>query len=373
MKKILALIIAFTVISVGFAGYADEPMFAVTNGGATFEFEDVFPKLAGQAELKDSEFASKGQFVYSSWVNASYSGTYTVDFSVDKSGQYSVHFITAFVMENFSSVTFKIDDTLIAENGNYSSEPHTDTKINSTSPQSGNKYLQDFSKSMNLDEGVHTMTLTVSGASIAGGRNAYAFDSISIYQPKEYTDISVESPDFVKCGDEIPLSVLDQDGVKAEARNYESLEYSTDTQELIDIRNGKIYARNCGVGRISIKMTTSKAELNRDISVSIVPSNGLEIKSVERNGQTVSVNIYAADDYTGGTSLFLVGYDVINGIKCLIAGSKTAKVESLSQGQECQVDFDLSDWDEFKQLNLFMYNGNTGASFGALAFVKDIN
>ena len=371
MKKIIAFILALTLLSVGFV-YADEPEFAVKDGGATFEFEDVFPKLAEQATLKDSEFASKGKFVYSSWVNPSFSGSYPVDFSVDKSGEYSVHFLTAFVMENFSAVRFSIDDTLIAENSNYSAEPHKDTKIDSASPQIGNKYLQDFFKTMYLEEGTHTMTLIVQGASGAGGRNAFAFDSISIYQPKDYTDISISSPDVVKCGGEIPVLVLDQDGAAVESRNYESLEFSTDTPEFIKIDGEKLYAVNCGNGNIKVTLKTDKNEFVRDISVKIIPSNGLEIKSVVKNSQSVKVTVAASDDYTGGTSLFLAGYDKANDIKCLITGSKTEKIGELLAGQETEISFDLSEWNEFKQLDLYMYNGNTNTAFGVLAFIKDI-
>lgn len=338
--------------------------------GATFEFEDVFT-WAEQYKKADSN-ASGGYLIKSGGIDTSITvPTYGEDvtFTVTDAGVYSVHFLCNMVCENLTFVKFSIDDTVIADNSNGTSKPHTSTKLEAINQQIGSKNIEDFYAEMNLTEGEHTMHLIMTREYNC---HAAAFDSIYFYQPKQYTQMNVNCPNMATSGDEIPISITDQDLIAVDSRNYSSLEVTTDTPSIININAGKVYARNPGKGKIKVVMKTNEQEFVKEIELNVAASNGLIIKSVVKDGTKVKATLYATENFSEAHKLTLSSFNKIRGIKTSFVKYETQSIPAMSTGEEKTVEFDIEDWDKFDELSLYMHSGTLTQYFNIITTYTDI-
>lgn len=342
--------------------------------GATFEFEDLYPDLSDPAKMVEDAAASGGEYLRNGYAGAETSGTYPLTFTVEESGTYTVKFRCNMVGYNLSSIKFKIDDNEFVDNKNNTDKNHVATTISTgTLSQPGAEYLHDFITEMELTAGEHTMSLSLSGwENVGSGRNAYAIDCLSIYKPKEITSVRADVTSEVVCGEEITPIIYNQDDKTISLQDYDSVEYTTTTPEILKIDGGKITALNHGVGEIKATVKVGDEEYTDTKTVSVAAKNGLYIKSVKREGTKITATVKAVEDYDGKSSLVAVGYNVEDGLKTALAASKTGKVETVAKGEEKTVELELSGLTADMYVNLFMYSGNTTDKFAVSAAVHDV-
>lgn len=347
------------------------PTVNVGNSGVNVEFEDIFEW--GKNYLADDENASGGKYVKSGAVGSEVPvGGYSqeVKINVTDAGKYSIHFLTQMVRENLSKVSVTFDGEKFVDNYDDVGLNHSSTAILAVTQTRGSNFVEDFWIEKELTAGEHTLVLSISREGMTA--NAVAFDNIFIYQPKEYTSILVNCEEYFSSGDEIIMDVLDQDGIAVDSRNYKSLSFTTTTPQVIKISGNRAYARNCGTGNIKVEMVAGDKTFTKDITVNVAASNGLIVKSVKKQGTTVAVTLYATKNYTLKENVSLVSYDLIRGFKSLFLKSQTIKLGDIPEGQESKVEFDISEWGEYKVLNLFMHKNAIGQSFSIITMVTDI-
>lgn len=342
--------------------------------GATFEFEDLYPDLSAPSKMVEDAAASGGEYLRNGYADASVSGTYPLTFTVEESGTYTVKFRCNMVGYNLSSIKFKIDDNEFVDNKNNTDKTHVATTISTGSLSQPNaEYLHDFITEMELTAGEHTMSLSLSGwESVGSGRNAYAIDCLSIYRPKAITSVRADAKSEVMCGEDITPVMYNQDDKTISLQDYDSVEYTTTTPEILKIDGGKITALNHGTGEIKATVKVGDEEYTDTKTVSVAAGNGLYIKSVKREGTKITATVKAVGDYDGKSSLVAVGYNVADGLKTTLAASKTGKVETVAKGEEKTVELELSGLTADMYLNLFMYSGNTTDKFAVSAAVHDV-
>lgn len=342
--------------------------------GATFEFEDLYPDLSDPAKMVEDAAASGGEYLRNGYAGAETSGTYPLTFTVEESGTYTVKFRCNMVGYNLSSIKFKIDDNEFVDNKNNTDKNHVATTISTgTLSQPNAEYLHDFITEMELTAGEHTMSLSLSGwESVGSGRNAYAIDCLSIYRPKTITSVRADVKSEAVCGEEITPVMYNQDDKTISLQDYDSVEYTTTTPEILKIDGGRITALNHGTGEIKATVKVGDEEYTDTKTVSVAAKNGLYIKSVKRDGTKITATVKAVEDYDGKSSLVAVGYNVTDGLKTALAASKTGKVEAVAKGEEKTVELELSGLTADMYVNLFMYSGNTTDKFAVSAAVHDV-
>lgn len=346
--------------------------------GATFEFEDLYPDLAvwtsNHTRTVSDPLASGGEYLQCGYLGAEYAGTYPGTFTVEASGTYTVKFRCNLVGYNMSKIKFKIDDNEFVDNYRTSGKNYTATSISMVDmSQPGAEYLYDFITEMELSAGEHTMSLSIEGwENVGNGRNAYAFDCLSIYKPKEITSVRAEADDAYVCGDVITPVMYNQDDKEISLQDYDSIEYTTTTPEILSIDGGKITAINHGTGKIKITVKVGDEEYTDTKTVSVAAKNGLYIKWVKREGTKITATLAAVGDYDGKSTLIAVGYNVENGLKTCLADSATGKIEAAAKGEEKTVELTLDDLTADMYINLFMYSGNTTDKFAVSAAVYDV-
>lgn len=338
--------------------------------GAIFEFEDLFGWA--KSYVKPDENASGGYIVKSSAIGSEVQcPTYEeeVKFTVTEDGVYSVHFLCHMVRENLSNVQFSIDDKLIAENSNGTDKKHFSTSFDSIPQAAGSAYVEDFYDEMNLSAGEHTMKLTMTRAL---NYHAVVFDTIYFYQPKEYTEITLEHGDSFLSGAEIPITILDQDSQPINSQNYSKLSFTTGTPSVIKVDGNKIYARNPGKGIITVELETANNKFIKEFEVDVIASNGLILKSASREGTKVMATLYSIGDYSLGQNITLSSHNVVRGLKTSFLNNKTVQIPQIPKDEECVVEFDIADWSGFDRLDLFVHNGGFNRDFNVIMFAKNI-